>query len=128
MWLNPLFPFITSNIFCHLDMPITLKSSSSTFLFSNSSLYLSLFLHFTIICKKKKKKKNKRRQHFWHLARSPSPSFINSNSHIAAGHASVQFSCSVMSNSLRPDESQHTRPPCPSPTPGVHSNSHPLSL
>ena len=33
-----------------------------------------------------------------------------------------QFSHSVMSNSLRPHESQHTRPPCPSPTPGVHPN------
>ena len=41
--------------------------------------------------------------------------------------SSVQFSCSVMSNSLRPHEQQHTRPPCPSPTPGVHSNSHPPS-
>ena len=29
-----------------------------------------------------------------------------------------------MSNSLRPHESQHARPPCPSPTPGVHSDSH----
>ena len=38
-----------------------------------------------------------------------------------------QFSCSVVSNSLRPHESQHVRPPCPSPTPGVHSNSRPLS-
>ena len=38
----------------------------------------------------------------------------------------VQFSHSVMSNSLRPHESQHTRPPCPSPTPGVHSNSCPM--
>ena len=36
---------------------------------------------------------------------------------------SVQFSHSVVSESLRPHESQHTRPPCPSPTPGVHSNS-----
>ena len=36
---------------------------------------------------------------------------------------SLQFSCSVMSDSLRPHESQHARPPCPSPTPGVHSNS-----
>ena len=34
---------------------------------------------------------------------------------------SVQFSRSVMSDSLRPHESQHTRLPCPSPTPGVHS-------
>ena len=41
--------------------------------------------------------------------------------------SSVQFSRSVMSNSLRPHESQHTRLPCPSPTPGVYSNSCPLS-
>ena len=40
---------------------------------------------------------------------------------------SVQFSCSVMSDSLRPHESQHTRPPCPSPTPGVHPDSRPSS-
>ena len=40
---------------------------------------------------------------------------------------SVQFSCSVMSDSLRPHESQHSRPPCPSPTPRVHSNSCPSS-
>ena len=36
--------------------------------------------------------------------------------------SSVQFSRSVMSDSLRPHESQHARPPCPSPTPRVHSN------
>ena len=41
---------------------------------------------------------------------------------------SVQFSHSVMSDSFRPHESQHTRPPCPSPTPGVHSDSRPSSL
>jgi len=41
--------------------------------------------------------------------------------------SSVQFSCSVMSNSFRPHESQHTRPPCPSPTPGVHPDSCPSS-
>ena len=40
---------------------------------------------------------------------------------------SVQFSCSVVSDSLWPHELQHARPPCPSPTPGVHSNSCPLS-
>ena len=40
---------------------------------------------------------------------------------------SVQFSRSVVSDSLWPHELQHTRPPCPSPTPGVHSNSCPLS-
>ena len=41
--------------------------------------------------------------------------------------SSVQFSRSVVSDSLRPHESQHARPPCPSPTPGVHSNSRPSS-
>ena len=39
----------------------------------------------------------------------------------------VKFSCSVMSDSLRPHESQHARPPCPSPTLGVHSDSLPSS-
>ena len=37
--------------------------------------------------------------------------------------SSVQFSRSVVSYSLRPHESQHARPPCPSPSPGVHSDS-----
>ena len=40
---------------------------------------------------------------------------------------SVQFSRSVVSDSLRPHELQHARPPCPSPTPGVHSDSRPWS-
>ena len=46
---------------------------------------------------------------------------INSNTII------VQFSHSVVSDSLRPHESQHARPPCPSPTPGVYSNLCPSS-
>ena len=42
------------------------------------------------------------------------------------GHlSSVQFSHSVVSDSLQPYESQHARPPCPSPTPGVYPNSCP---
>ena len=41
--------------------------------------------------------------------------------------SSVQFSGWVMSDSLRPHESQHARPPCPSPTPRVHSNLYPSS-
>ena len=41
--------------------------------------------------------------------------------------SSVQFSRSVMSNSLQPHEPQHSRPPYPSPTPGVHPNPCPLS-
>ena len=44
-----------------------------------------------------------------------------------AHHYSVQFSCSVVSDSLRSHESQHARPPCPSPTPRVCSNSCPSS-
>ena len=40
---------------------------------------------------------------------------------------SVQFSCSVVSDSLRPHEPQHASSPCPSPTPGVHSDSRPSS-
>ena len=41
--------------------------------------------------------------------------------------SSVQFSRSVMSDSLGPHELQHARPPCPSPTPGVHLDSHPYT-
>ena len=50
--------------------------------------------------------------------------------HITDTHillVSVQFSLSVVSNSMRPHEPQHARPPCPSPTPGVHPNPCPLS-
>ena len=42
-------------------------------------------------------------------------------------NSTVQFSYSVVSDSLRPHELQHARPPCPSPTPGVHPNPCPLS-
>ena len=42
-------------------------------------------------------------------------------------NSSVQFNRSVVSDSLRPHESQHARPPCPSPTPRVHSDSRPSS-
>ena len=41
--------------------------------------------------------------------------------------SSVQISHSVMSDCVQPHELQHTRPPCPSPTPGVHPNSCPWS-
>ena len=42
-------------------------------------------------------------------------------------HSSVQFSCSVVSDSLWPHEPQHATTPCPSPTPGVYPNPYPLS-
>ncbi|WP_435331118.1 hypothetical protein, partial [Klebsiella pneumoniae] len=38
---------------------------------------------------------------------------------------SIQFNHSIISNSLQPHKSQHTKPPYPSPTPKIHSNSHP---
>ena len=47
--------------------------------------------------------------------------------HSVKGFSSVQFSCSVVSDSLRPHESQQARPPCPLPTPRVYSNSRPSS-
>ena len=52
----------------------------------------------------------------------------NQNQNEMSPHiCSVQFSCSVISNSLWPHKLQHTRPSCPSPTPGVHPNPCPLS-
>ena len=47
--------------------------------------------------------------------------------HLGSQFSSVQFSRSVVSDSSRPHESQHARPPCPSPTPGVHPDSRPSS-
>ena len=41
--------------------------------------------------------------------------------------SSVQFSRLVVSDTLRPHESQYARPPCPSPTPSIHPDSHPSS-
>ena len=58
-----------------------------------------------------------------HQGRILSPCLFN----LYAEFSSLQLSCSVMSDSLRPHESQHARPPCPRPTPGVHSDSRPLS-
>ena len=46
---------------------------------------------------------------------------------LSSCYRSVQFCYSVVSNSLRPDGLQQARPPCPSPTPGVHPNLCPLS-
>ena len=56
-------------------------------------------------------------KHDYSLEKKPWPTSVSS----------VQFSRSVMSNSLQPHESQHARPPCPSPTPRVYSNSCPSS-
>ena len=55
--------------------------------------------------------------YWWQIKTLPSFQCINS----------VQFSLSVVSDSLQPHEPQHARPPCPSPTPRVHPNPCPLS-
>ena len=47
--------------------------------------------------------------------------------HLYSSFNSVQFSHLVMSDSMQPHEPQHTRPPCPSPIPGIYPNSCPLS-
>ena len=58
---------------------------------------------------------------------SVSYSFCPQEEFLLQGSSSVQFSYSVVSDSLRPHGPQHTRPPCPSPTPRVYPNSCPLS-
>ena len=74
------------------------------------------------------------RQEYWSGLPLPSPlQCLASSKKLPAckktrnWYSSVQFSCSVMSDSLRPLESQHARPPCIWPSPGVHSNSRPSS-
>ena len=63
--------------------------------------------------------------HFRHLLTMRATPFPPRDSY--PQFSSVQFSCSVLSDSLRPHESQHARPPWTSPTPGVHPDSHPSS-
>ena len=59
------------------------------------------------------------------LQTAPQDVFLKLCSHFR--FSSVQFSCSVKSDSVGPRGPQHARPPCPSPTPGAYSNSCPLS-
>ena len=75
----------------------------------------------------------------WHLARMPCNisvvtivkifiiELLSTLCQITLKSMVVQFSCSVVSDSLRPHEPRHARTPCPSPTPGVYPNSCPLS-
>ena len=63
-----------------------------------------------------------------HLLRIIQVIYVIASKHCPSSlFSSVQFSHSVMSDSLWPHGLQHARPPCPSPTPGVYSNSCPLS-
>ena len=66
-------------------------------------------------------------QHFvWKLFLSTSISLLGTYLSVCVS-VSDQISRSVVSDSLRPHKPQHARPPCPSPTPGVHWDSHPPS-
>ena len=71
------------------------------------------------------------RQEYWTGVPLPSPdSALEINKYGLCSlwiFSSAQFSHSVMSDSLQPYELQHSRPPCPSPTPRVHSNLCPSS-
>ena len=62
----------------------------------------------------------------WEIPWTEDPGGLQSIESQRLRHSSVQFSRSVMSNSLQPHGLQHARPPCLSPTPGVYSNSCPL--
>ena len=61
------------------------------------------------------------------LCMSPLRSRLLATLYHSQSFSSVQFSRSVISDSLRPHKSHHARPPCPSPSPGVHSHSCPSS-
>jgi len=61
------------------------------------------------------------------LTEKTMPVFLFVNIIVKSNYHSLQFSSSVVSDSLQPPEPQHARPPCPSPTPRVHPNPCPLS-
>ena len=92
---------------------------------------VSLFFNYKINKHHRKhtmyKKENEIRNHPWFSHSETKAIVLWHTLFLLYSLSSVQFSCSVMSDSLRPHESQHARPPCPSPTPGVHSDSRPSS-
>ena len=65
----------------------------------------------------------------WYMTQQVKKKLITNSNQVVYiwSFSSVQLSCSVMSDTLGPHEMQHSRPPCPSPTPGVHPNPCPLS-
>ena len=90
-------------------------------------IFFLFFIFFLVVCRTTRKYENfiqagVYRNSEWRGMEQPICLVLRPNR-----ECSVQFSHSVMSDSLRPHESQHTRPPCPLPTPGVHSDSRPSS-
>ena len=82
----------------------------------NTNSIISIQITTSLSPAHQRKKKTAQTSPYTKLTQTTGPTF-----------SSVQFSHSVMSDSVRPHESQHARPPCPSPTPGVHPDSCPLS-
>ena len=81
-----------------------------------NNIYSTYIFHYMWNLKKKKKTRQAKQNRY---------KFIHTEKLVVA--SSVQFSCSVVSESLRSHGLQHARPLCPSPTPRVYSNSCPLS-
>ena len=79
---------------------------------------MSFWVYIKLIYLNHRMRKNRFKSQLWSR---------NINIQMNIQFSSVHFSRSVVSDSLWPHESQHARPPCPSPTPGVHSNSCPSS-
>ena len=91
----------------HLSSPLTFVTA----------LWWGHYCNHSLWTEKKKKTRSQRMKKKW-LVTYPWPHIFSS----------VQFSRSVVSDSLRPHELQHAMPPCPSPTPRVHPNSCPLTI
>ena len=96
-------------------------TANGHFLLSSYLWFLNILQWKCIMCSKKKK------SYFATRFRMPNCCLRQVMGHLYSTTLSVQFSHSVVSDSLRPHELQHTRPPCPSPTPRVHPNPCPLS-
>ena len=94
--------------------------------FSSSEFVLKLGLKFVLLCDKKLKQNMELKSNL-NVSGWLCPQIHERNKcKSSVGGTSVQFSHSVVSNSLQPHESQRTRPPCPSPAPTVYSNLGPL--
>ena len=93
----------------------------------NPTRSLELKVGALVDLKNLKKKRNQANANHGLLGASLCSIIMARANQYICGFSSVQSGCSVMSNSLRPQEPQHARPPCPQPIPRVYSNSCPLS-
>ena len=99
-----------------------MTTANGHFLLSSYLWFLNILQWKCIMCSKKKKK-----SYFATRFRMPNSCLRQVMCHLYSTTLSIQFSRSVVSDSLRPHEPQHARPPCPSPAPRVYPNPCPLS-